>query len=384
MTPRIEKRTFFGFRVRQRQDSDKSFFIFVDTAKDVLSWSFISRLEEQPGGIQRRLNDAKANAIARYFELNKDNTIPTSTTIAFKPKTTKFTKSPKQPTPKIAGVEWGSLSFQFNPTAPHHTRPAFVVDGQHRLHGMTRVEKEELPIPISALLDADSNEQAFHFVVINNKASKVPPNLVKSLIVDFDEENLNDRLRSARVSLGERASLVAVIDDDPESPFHEMVDWERRRGKGNPCIKPAAIEGSLSYARRRLPALDDDDDALIAVFFAIWSGTRDAYPKLWPQSNNNLFSNAGFRAYFEHIVDELDTLSASDFVNVSDASDVTATTKKIASQINSDFWTSDWQLKSLDTSSGRDILKNDLRQIRRNKKDKLTWSAGLDVLSAGT
>jgi DGQHR domain-containing protein len=280
-----------------------------------------------------------------------------------------------------AGVEWGKLSFQFDPNAAHEKRPAFVVDGQHRLHGMTRVDKEQIPIAVSALLDADSDEQAFHFVVINNKASKVSPDLVKSLIVDFNETNLNERLRTARISLQGRASLVALVDDEPDSPLHQMVDWEHRRGEGSPCIKPAAIEGSLSYTRRRLLALDDDDAASIEFFLALWNGVKKAYSKLWKNTNNNLFNNAGFRAFSEYLVDEIDTLSGADFVNISDPSDITNTAKKLTSQIAVDFWLTEWKLKSLDTSAGRDIVKSDLRRIRQNTKDKIDWSTGLDVLA---
>ncbi|WP_224244709.1 DGQHR domain-containing protein [Hyalangium gracile] len=378
---KLESRTFYGFRVHQRDEGGKAFFVFATTARDVLAWSYVARVSEKEGGIQRRLNEAKVTSIARYFESDTENTIPTSTIVAFKPNVTKFKRIRPQPPQPTNGVEWGYLTFEFNPLSAEDKRPAFVVDGQHRLHGMSRIENEELPVLISALLDADPNEQAFQFIVINNKASKVPPDLVKSLIVDFDESNLNERLKTARVSLQGRASLVAIIDDDPESPLHQMVDWERRRGEGNPCIKPVALEGGLHYARRRLLALEDDDDAVIEFFFSLWHGVRDAYPRLWKKTDNNLFSNAGFRAFTEHLVDELDTLDRAEFVNISNPRDVRQTATKLSSQITPEFWTTEWTLKSLDTSAGREIIRKDLRRIRQNLKDKEDWSAGLAVLA---
>jgi DGQHR domain-containing protein len=343
----------------------------------------VDRLEDRSGGIQRRLSESKAKAVARYFELDEGNVIPTSAIIAFHPKVTKFVPSKERHANAPEGVEWGTLTFNFNPSAPHHKRPAFIVDGQHRIHGMSRVDGEELPILVSALLDADATEQAFQFVVINNKASKVSPDLVKSLIVDFDETELSERLRTARVSLQGRATLVALVDDDPDSPFYQMVDWERRRGEGTPVLKPAAIEGALNYARRRMLALDENEDALLEFFFAAWSGVRSTYKELWKKTDNQLFSNAGFRAFSEYLVDELETLLNMEIVDIENPTSVSKAAAKIASQVDVNFWKSKWTLKSLDTSAGRDIIKDDLRRIRQNRKDGAEWSSDLAVLAHG-
>jgi DGQHR domain-containing protein len=378
--PKPTTRTFVGFRVRQRDANGQEFFSFVATAKDVLSWSSVSRVAELKGGIQRRLHEGRVKAIRRYFDSNQANTIPTSAIIAFKPGVAKFTKLTLPGESLAQGVEWGRLEFKVDPDP--HKKPAFIVDGQHRLYGISKLDGE-VPVLLSALLDADSNEQAFQFVVINNKASKVPPDLVKALIVDFDESKLNDRLKAVRIRLGDAAGLVAFVDDDPESPFFHLVDWERRRGDGTPAIKPAAIEYSLSYIRRRLLTIDEgDDDSILTFFSAMWWGIRDAYPSLWIEPDNNLFSNAGFKALSEHVVDELDTLASSDFLDIESEAEVRKIAKKLASQIALEFWTATWALKSLDTSAGKDILREDLRRIRQNAKSDEQWSKDLAVLGA--
>jgi DGQHR domain-containing protein len=375
-------KTLYGFLVRQRERGTHSFFVFAANASEVLQWSQVDRLEDRKGGIQRRLSEAKVLAVQRFFELNKDNTIPTSTVLAFRPGCTRFSKTNRS-FPHGKSIEWGKLTFSFDPRAPESQRPAFVVDGQHRLNGMAAFKDEALPVLVAALIDADPNEQAFQFVVINNKASKVPPDLVRSLIVDFDEQGLDARLASARISLRGRANLISIVDDDPASPFRAMVDWERRRGKGKPCIKPAAIDGSLAYARHRLIALVDDDDNTIEFFFRAWEGVRKAYPTLWRQTDNNLFSNAGFRAFNEFLVEEIDALIGMGYADLNDQKQIADTAYTLATQVDVHFWTVSWHWKSLDTSAGRDIIKADIRRIRQNKREKLEWSDEVRVLASG-
>ncbi len=382
----MTSRKYCGFRVVQRQDPAAiSFFVFAATARDIRGWSTVNRLEEQKGGIQRRVSAARLRALERFFKLNSINVIPTSVVLAFLPGTATFrrldslTAVCSEQTTDTG--EWGELSFDFDVDLPENERPAFVVDGQHRLLGMAHLEQEDLPILVSALLDAGPDEQAFQFIVINNKASRVPSDLVRSLIVDFNEEALQDRLQTARVSLQPQALLVAMVDDESESPFYQMVDWERRRGEGRPCVKPAAIEDSLKYLRRRFSYLDEDQDALIDFFFAMWVGVRLAYPELWDNTDNQLFSNAGFKAFSEYLTDQIEALMGFGYVvDIMDQEAITEAAQRISSQIDVGYWTIVWQLKSLDTSAGREIIKDDLKTIRQNGRDGKLWSEELKLV----
>jgi hypothetical protein len=266
------------------------------------------------------------------------------------------------------------LSFEYDPELPDIQRPALIVDGQHRLLGMSEVD-EDLPIVVSALLDAEANEQAFQFIVINNKVTRVPSDLVRSLIVDFNEEALQERLETARVSLRPQALLVAIVDDEAESPFYKMINWERRRGEGIAAVKPAAIEDAFKYIRHRFPALDEDQDGLIDFFFSMWNGVKEAYPVLWERTDNRLFENAGFKAFSEYLTDQLETLAGSgiELVDIYDPGSVTDTIKTIVTQIDVDFWLAEWNLKSLDTSSGREIIKDNIKLIRQNRRERKSW-----------
>jgi len=199
----IQKREYHGFRLKQRKaPGTVSSFVFTSAPKDIIEWSCVDRLAERREGIQRRISDAKLRAIRRFFSLDPVNMIPTGIVLAFQPGAASFTpfseekvKNMRIEPGKLSSdfCEWGVLSFEFDPEKPERERPAFVVDGQHRLFGMAGVEDGNLPLLVSALLDAESDEQAFQFIVINNKVTKVPPDLVRSLFVDFDEDTLQKK-----------------------------------------------------------------------------------------------------------------------------------------------------------------------------------------------
>jgi DGQHR domain-containing protein len=376
-----------GFKIHQRESKDAPyFFIFAASSRDVFRWATINRLKDRSGGTQRRISDARVRAIEKFFKEDAINTTPSGIILAFRPGTTVFT--PLTPGEGFREqfdnqvFEWGILTFEFDPELPIADRPAFVVDGQHRLIGMTKYEDEDLPILVSAILEADNTEQAFQFIVVNNKVSRVPTDLLRSLLVDFNEEHLEERLRTARISIQSQVvMLVATIDEDQDSPFFHMVKWDLRGDDPNLAIKPQAIEGSLSYIRHVFPRLDEDEDSLIDFFFAVWMGVKDVYHALWENVENHLFDNAGFRAYTEYLSDQISALALNGIVDIYDPDSVRTMAQKITSQVQIDFWTVNWLSKSLDTSSGRDLIRNQIQIIRQNKIDGRIWWENLNLVS---
>jgi DGQHR domain-containing protein len=192
--------TYFGCRVAPRDNEDAiRLAVFPAFAKDVLQWAGIRRIGETDKGVQRILKDTRVKAIKRFLQSDQRNTIPTSIILAFSPGSAEFTgleDGLAECAPGIdvlnglgARLSWGTISFSLDSDALEADRPALIVDGQHRLVGMN-ADDEDLPVLIVALLDASPEEQAFQFVVINNKAAKVPTDNVKGIIADFDEENL--------------------------------------------------------------------------------------------------------------------------------------------------------------------------------------------------
>lgn len=230
----MEKR-YFCIKVKQRIDADApEFVVFVANAKDITDWVGIRRVGENENGIQRVLKPPRVKAIKRYFESNPHNTIPVSAVIAFDPNTAVFEDLNDQVAAAVPGTNinnglgqngrWGVLTFNYEPGTPEDQRPAIVVDGQHRLKGMA-ASNDEIPIGVAAYIGIAPQEQAFQFVVINNKAQKVDTKNVKAIIRNVDEDLLERRLLKAGVSYGKYPATLGDIDELEESPFYQMLDW---------------------------------------------------------------------------------------------------------------------------------------------------------------
>src|SRR3546814_11466907 len=80
---------------------------------------------------------------------------------------------------------------------------------------------------IVAFIDDDDSERAFQFVVINNSGSRISKDHIKALNLNFDKEDLNERLlSSAGFGSGirdERDVELQVIDGSDE--FRGRLKW---------------------------------------------------------------------------------------------------------------------------------------------------------------
>lgn len=130
------------------------FAVFVAAAKDIPKWAGVRRVGEVPQGVQRILKNTRVRSIKRFLKANPKNIIPTGVVLAFDPAHNgtggaRFQSlSPDveqclQGADKTHGmpeqVELGILSFNFHEAEEtdgpieEHLKPAFVVDGQHRI-----------------------------------------------------------------------------------------------------------------------------------------------------------------------------------------------------------------------------------------------------------
>lgn len=149
---------------------------------------------------------------------------------------------------------------------------------------MQALAGENMPVLIVALLDADVQEQAFQFIVINNKAVRVPTDNVKAIIAEIDEKRLSQRLQAAGVRYGEISPILYELNILDASPFKDLLDWDLNRG-GTRIVPLTAIEQALRYMRAEFTMLDEDEDSLLDIFCAVWRGIKAAFPGLWAKDN---------------------------------------------------------------------------------------------------
>lgn len=380
---------YFGCLLRQRIDDQAiPFFVFQVRVKDLKQWAGVKRVEDLPDGTQRVLRETRARAITRFLESEVINTIPNSLLLAFEPGVAEFISVEDQlrgclSIDELANgcdrqVEWGFITFSFDPDQPQHLRPALIVDGQHRAYGMSQFSKEDLPVIVVSLVGASRQEQAFQFIVVNNKQVKVPTDNVKAIIAELDEEELQARLLKAGVKYGDMSPVLRDVDDLASSPFQHLLDWAHNR-TGTKLVPLTAIEQSLRYLRTVFSFFEDDEDSQVQVFLAIWRAVRAVYPDLWGQEESKLMKKVSINALNEFIVDRLKVAWEYDLVNIFSPEDVERQTLKTL-QVPQGFWQNEWTVRIQDNANVRNLIKSDLETVTDNLRLRRHWNEGTQLL----
>lgn len=172
-----------AFKFRQRTDKGPELVMFHASVGDLLKFATVNELSPHSRGPQRQYKEARVVAIKKFLDADPKNTIPTALILAFSAGAATFQDG-----------EPGTLTIDFS-----NGFVATIVDGQHRVFGMNSFDPST-EIPVIGLLDADEEECAFQFLVINNKSSKVPATHVKALLAKMQETSLPQRLRGAKLA----------------------------------------------------------------------------------------------------------------------------------------------------------------------------------------
>lgn len=386
-----------GFLVEQQPGTGVPFLVFVAGAKDIVRWAHADSIKLDRGNVQRELVAARWRQIKKFFGAHKNNVIPTSVTIAFDETVTEAKNAAAL---KKAGIGYtlkrdaatGLTRIAF----PDEVQSAtFIIDGQHRLKGMSELTFDPL-VPVCLFLSMTKLERAFQFVTINNKAHKLATDNLKALYANFDllKSDLRTRLTHASITGSTFATAVDVLNEDQDSPFHKMVDWVNNRFEdGHPSVPPAALENSLKAINRAFPETKSDESDALAVLYAIWKaifaqyGITHANAEQFP----NLILKATIQSLSEMVVDRIksdfDPAFAQSAVLTDGGAEAGKKAAALIAGVPSEFWTEEWKLKSLDTSGGRDIIKSDIRQLKTNllgnPDDPAAWRNALRVFGVG-
>lgn len=369
-SPDAKTYTYSCISVVQRHDGEvPRQVLFSAPAQEILEWARVDRLTIAPAdsGNQRLLNKAKVRAIARFLKGDARNTIPNAVTIALADA-------------DIEGEEEGPGILTIRPSDGN-----VVIDGQHRLFGMSEFSPE-MPANVVAIVGPDDTEIAFQFLVINNKVTKVSPDHIRLLTSQLDQGALSERLKTARLGQGQ-AALVVIVDNADDSPFYESVIWpteDATSGDRKNLVRPASIEVALSsISSKHLPGIEEDD-ALIGFFFALWQPVKERWPQLWTE-NSKLLGKVGLVTLTQFLVDDLAPLVDREMVFPSDPDSVTAEVKdRILTSLDPGFWSSDWTESSLDTTAGRRIVVDALTKMRRNVVAGRPWSDDIALIAGAT
>lgn len=346
------------------------FLLFHAPAKDIADWADVDRLSDSnKTGAQRPLRELKVGKVARFFRADAKNTIPTAVVIALDEDAISFVDKDS--------VGCGVLEIKVNKKTG---KPGLIIDGQHRVFGALKFSSE-MPLNIVAFLGGDDAERAFQFVVINNSAAKVSKDHIKSLNLQYSPEALNSRLiSSAGVTMGvsdEKYEDLALLDSS--APFKGLIEWPTNK---NGFIAANALEGAIAETRDRAHSLGIET-LEVDVFLQIWTKISSLRKAVWkPFPASRLLMKVSIYALTVFILDSMVAKLRTDDepLDFTDVSTLDALVERLILRIPEEFWTSEWVLKELDTTSGRKVVLGALGEIESNVRFKRTWYDGVGII----
>jgi DGQHR domain-containing protein len=359
--------SYSAFSIQQQTDTSPTLVIFTAKVSEIQKWASVKALGPKSWGPQREGKEARVEAIENFLRSDPINTIPTAIIVAFEPGLARFNN--------------GILEIDDNAGA------ATIVDGQHRLMGMSQFNPE-IEAPIVGLLDTSEVEQAFQFLIINNKSSKVPVTHLKALLASKRGTDLDARLKKARIAFNAQGITdVDLVNSIPDSPFFEKIDWTITT-QNDRWVQATAIEQSLDYiGELGIPELTDRDITR-SVFLKIWTTIKDHFPKLWVK-DSRLISKVNIMSLTRFIIDLITSWADNEDVDIeiTDLNQIATQTQKIIKHMDSSFWTTDWAEKArggFDTAQGRDRYHAALVQLYRNGRRGLPWYTDIEIIDRAT
>ena len=182
----------------------------------------VDRLEPQGSGIQRILNNTRANVLSRHLgEAFREGYANLPTTI--------FLATDQ----KIDfDADQNEISFDTDVVCPFS-----VVDGQHRIEGLLRSAENErglrnFKLPTTIAVSLDQTHQMYHFYIVNTTQQPVDSSLQQQITKRFtDMQGIEDlpylpHWLEVRVNRGTDAlsiRLVTLLNESSDSPMQGKI-----------------------------------------------------------------------------------------------------------------------------------------------------------------
>ncbi|MEW9525965.1 DGQHR domain-containing protein [Agrobacterium radiobacter] len=360
--------TYDAFVFHQRADGGgPRLAMFQAPAAHVDAWTDVDRLSPTNKlGPQREPKKSRISSIKKFFADDPENTIPTAIVVGLR---------------GVTVEDHGNVSrIQFE-TVDGQPKPGLVIDGQHRLRGLQAAGDNTL-VPIVAILEATDLEMAFQFLVINNKSAKVPPDHIRALALNYSQDQLEDRLRTARLSQNPNLGSVGVLDEDDESPFRGIVDWPNNPPEAR-IVAPSAVESMASEVRSLGFGELEDLDSVNTFLIAMWSVIKEEWPGLFAK-DSKLMSKVGLICLTQFVCSTMKTWARNPHlrsqVDPGDPDKVKSVTRDILNTLDPRFFEADWASTSYDTRAGRDQIMSDLEALSFNVSGSEPWYDGLKII----
>jgi DGQHR domain-containing protein len=301
---RVAGRKIMRRALRISQNADNPLYLFSLTAQEILQVADISRVGRDEGG---KLIGYQRPEVRRHIQdivdyLNGDQVIfPNSIILALSPRV-RFRQS-RGPLVGDGRAEAGVLEIPLS-DQNGNGKPAWIVDGQQRAVALSRAQRSDLLVPISAFLADTVELQRDQFLRVNN-TRPLPRGLVTELLPTTTTP-LSTRLAARKVP----SALCDLLNREKASPFCGIIRRAstrsdlRRRAVVTDTSVVTMIEESLTssagclFPYRNLATGETDIDGIWAVLTVYWSAVRTTFPEAWGKhaTESRLMHGVGIRA----------------------------------------------------------------------------------------
>ncbi|MFT3671564.1 DGQHR domain-containing protein [Aestuariivirga sp.] len=280
-----------------------TFYTFVTTPERLLKIAFVNhRTLNDPKGMptyQRLITKGRIKQIQNF--LQGGGYFPTNIIVNFVAKP-KFEIRLKE---EEADVHYGTLYL------PEKYKSAWVIDGQHRLYGYSRLHELQRSqnIVVLAFQQMSKEDEANLFVTINHEQKTVPRTLLDDLQGELKWGSDDPRERITAMC----SRLVNVLNAEAGGPFHLRVVQTGLRSTRETCLTlPALLEalkksellgrvGKKTKLYESGPFTGKDDystlDRARHGLEDIFSILKEANPEIWRAgADGAVWTNTGFAA----------------------------------------------------------------------------------------
>jgi DGQHR domain-containing protein len=194
-------------------------------------------------GIQRPLEERRVRSLSEYVNY-KDASFPTSVILAIDEEYAQFNE--QKNVMEVSNIKAG----EDNPSLAIG-RLARVLDGQHRIAGLTAFKGETFDVPVTIFVGADISDQAHIFATVNLEQTKVQKSLV------YDLFSLA-RTRSPQKTCH---NIAVALDRDRKGALHSRIKRLGFATEGRvfePITQATFVEALIPYISSA-PKQDRDD-----------------------------------------------------------------------------------------------------------------------------
>ena len=267
------------------------------------------------------------------------------------------------------------------------SKPGLIIDGQHRVFGAKDVSKNSVRLPIVLLPGLSFAEQVFHFYVLNNKAKPLSPTelrrTISTSLTNKEIAGLWNRFDDAGVN-PEATRWTHKMNTSPASPFFGLIDFGLGGSgflKENVAYQLVSRFMNMSRKYRQLhiniPAFSiAKDDSRLDYFYDIWGAIRDRYQEAWDlgvaTEGSQLFYKASLLVLQDFVLDRL--IGATELRAIDgrpspmeESTDLRRTVNGVLSNLPEEFFTTEWQVKQMDTAPGREFFRGQIDKAVNNQ-----------------